>query len=243
MNKPSDAGRPQPVPDVAALAELFKNLAHHLRSPLGVVSGALTELGLAGASEEDRLLLSLADRGVRRLRRVADTIALAAALDSGAFELRCQRVDLGDLLRGAVATAVAVEPRREVELACDVPAEPCPVLADVEPLARAVSEVLINAIQHARRAVRLRLEVAESTARAVIEDDGQGVPEDRRETLFRRFAPRPSRAGMGIALSIAHDVIVAHGGGVTVETGTLPPGRPGTVGARFVISLPIDLGA
>ena len=233
---------PRKGPDAAALAEFFGSLAHDLRSPLGVVSEALAELKsefAAGLTDEHRLLVNLADRGVRRLGRIADTVSLLAALDSGTFEVRPRPIDLFELLREAVTAASAIEPRREVTVSCEVPEGSCAAAGDAERLSRALVEIVINAVRHARRKVRVGVELAAGAARVIIEDDGQGVAPAFRGNLFRRFVPRPSRSGLGMGLSIASDVIVAHGGQITLEDSTLPAGRPGTTGARFVITLPL----
>lgn len=232
--------------DPVALAAFLSSLAHDLRTPLGVVSEALTELrtDLASAlTDEHRLLVTLADRGLRRLGRIADTVSLVAALDSGHFELSRRSVDLVELMRAATVAATAIEPRREVELVCELPGGPARGMADEERLSHAISEIVINAIRHARRQVRVTLQLAAGEARLAVEDDGQGVAEQARGTLFRRFASSRSRSGLGMGLSTAHDVIVAHGGGLTLEASTLSTGRPNTIGARFVISLPISGGA
>jgi signal transduction histidine kinase len=237
---------PRRSPDPAALSEFFGSLAHDLRSPLGVVSEALAELRsefAANLTDEHRLLVNLADRGVRRLGRIADTVSLLAALDTGTFEVRPRPTDLVELLREAVAAASGIEPRREVEVVCELPEGACSTLADAERLSRAVTEIMINAVRHARRKARLRLVLAPGEARVEVEDDGQGVAPEWRANLFRRFVPRPSRSGLGMGLSIAHDVVVAHGGRLTLEASTLPPGRPGTTGACFVITLPREGGA
>lgn len=238
------APTPPSAPDATALAEFFGSLAHDLRSPLGVVTEALSELRTdfaAGLTDEHRLLGALADRGVRRLGRIADTMSLLAALESGSFEIRPRPINLIELVREAVASASAVEPRREIELVCDLPQGPLPVLADAERLSRAVTEIVINAVRHARRKARVRLEVTAVEARIAIEDDGQGVAPEWQPTLYRRFTTRASRSGLGMGLSIAHDVVVAHRGQLTLEASTLPPGRPGTIGASFVISLPLPI--
>ena len=234
---------PRSAPDPTALADFFGSLAHDLRSPLGVVTEALSELRTdfaSGLTDEHRLLGTLADRGIRRLGRIADTMSLLAALESGTFELRTRPIDLIELVREAVASASAVEPRREVELVCDLPPGPLAAVADVERLSRAVTEIVINAVRHARRKARVRLELTPTEARIMIEDDGQGVAPEWQATLYSRFTARASRSGLGMGLSIAHDVVVAHHGKLTLEASTLAPGRPGTVGASFVISLPIQ---
>jgi signal transduction histidine kinase len=222
--------------------EFFTSLGHDLRSQIGVVTEVLSELGAdldVHLTDEHRLLLTLANRSLRRVRRIADMVSLASTLDSGSFQLRRCSVDLVAVLRGGAALAAALEPRREVELACDLPAGPCPAVVDADRLGCAVSELLINALRHARRRVRLGLELPPGEARVTIEDDGQGVPADRRASLFRRHAPRPTHSGLGMGLAITHDLIAAHQGRLWLEASTLPPGRPGTTGARFVASFPL----
>jgi signal transduction histidine kinase len=226
----------------AAPPEFFACLGHDLRSQIGVVNEVLSELGADLAiqlTDEQRLLLTLAGRSLRRIRRIADMVSLASTLDSGSFQLQRRSVDLVAVLRGAAAVAALSEPRREVELSCDLPAGPCVAVVDAERLACAVSELLINALRHARRQVRLGLELPPGEAHVTIEDDGQGVPEDRRASLFRRYAPRPTRSGLGMGLAIAHDLIAAHDGRLWLEASTLPQGRKGTTGARFVASFPL----
>jgi signal transduction histidine kinase len=240
-----DASAPLPPrkgPDAAALSEFFGSLAHDLRSPLGVVSEALAELRTelaAGLTDEHRMLVGLADRGVRRLGRIADTMSLLAVLDSGTFEVKPRQIDLFELLREACASASGIEPRREVTLTCDLPEGTCPAVLDPERLSRGIVELVINAVRHARRQARLTVALTPGEARVMLEDDGQGVAGAARTNLFRRFTPRAARSGLGVGLSIAHDVIVAHGGQITLEDSTLPPGRAGTIGARFVITLPL----
>src|SRR5579862_8030751 len=102
--------------DEAALPAFLASLAHDLRSNLGVVTEVVTELGsdlAAELTDEQRLLLTLADRSLRRLRRIADLASLASELGSGSLTLHPAPVDLAGLLRGAAAFAAALEPRRE----------------------------------------------------------------------------------------------------------------------------------
>src|ERR1700679_3963003 len=112
---------PHPPVDPTALADFLGRLAHDLRSPLGVVTEALSSIRTdltAELTDEHRLLGALADRGLLRLGHLADTVSLASALGSGRFELRRAPLDLVELLRTAAAVAWAIGPRREVTLSC-----------------------------------------------------------------------------------------------------------------------------
>ena len=72
-----------------------------------------------------------------------------------------------------------------------------------------------------------------------VQDDGPGFSEDSTSTLGRRFVQRTSARGLGLSLSMAMDIVRAHGGTLLVETSTLPPGRRGKVGAAVVLTLPV----
>jgi len=238
---PTGIGRAATEP--RELASFLGSLAHDLRSPLGVIAQALAELrdGLSThLTEEQRLLATLADRGVLRLGRIADAVSLTAVVEDGTLTLRPAPVDLITLLRDAAGAAFAIETRREVDLICDLDEGPCVIVADADRLKRALVELGINAIRYARRTARIRLDLGPHRVRVFVEDDGQGVPVERRATLFDRFTPRASRAGLGVGLSNAREVIAAHRGELSLEASTLPPGRPGTIGACFVVSLPIE---
>jgi two-component system sensor histidine kinase ChvG len=80
-------------------------------------------------------------------------------------------------------------------------------------------------------------------ARAIIDDQGPGLPADNLETVFERFyTERPKGAAFGgnsgLGLSIARQIVHAHKGRIYAENipGT---GPTGTAGARFVVELPL----
>ena len=75
----------------------------------------------------------------------------------------------------------------------------------------------------------------------MVEDDGPGIPEENLETVFRRFyTSRPKGAAFGsnsgLGLSIARQIVEAHGGVIVAENRREPAGE--IAGARFVIRLP-----
>jgi two-component system, OmpR family, osmolarity sensor histidine kinase EnvZ len=95
---------------------------------------------------------------------------------------------------------------------------------------RAITNLIDNASRHARN-VLLSAEPQGRSVLVIIDDDGPGIPEDRRESVFRPFES-DSVGGTGLGLTIARDIVRAHGGDIVL--GTSPMG-----GLRAQIRLPV----
>ena len=99
-------------------------------------------------------------------------------------------------------------------------------------LRRAVTNLVDNARRHARR-ITLSAQPQERNVDVVVDDDGPGIPPDRRESVFRAF--ETGGGGTGLGLTIARDIARAHGGDILLEQS--PMG--GSPALRARIRLPI----
>jgi signal transduction histidine kinase len=224
-----------------AYADFLARMAHDLRSPLGIVLETVGRLERELSNhftDDHKLFLRLGNRGLLRLHAFVDRITLLAELEEGHLEPSKVELDLRDVVKSAVDATTRTEPRREVTVVNEPCDDACRVMGDPRLLTQAVQEIVRNAVAHARKAVRVAVESSNGIATVSVEDDGEGVRPGVEGTLFQRFVQRPSRSGLGIGLSIAMDVARAHGGGIERGQSSLPAGRPGTVGARFTLSLP-----
>lgn len=120
-----------------------------------------------------------------------------------------------------------------------VEAPGCFVMGEEGPLVSALQNLIQNALDHAEGATFVRIDVTTRKRHVVISvtDDGCGVPEPQRQTLFEPFvrggSPRQRAvAGHGIGLAIVADVARAHRGRAWYEPG------PGT-GSVFYLSVPL----
>ncbi|GEM_PF-2824322 len=208
----------------------LSSLAHDLRSPLNVVSSALTELARepnALPADERALLYTLSQRAIARLVGLTQRLSLAAKLQTNDLDFHPTAVDLGALTREAVANFSATELRKRVEATALIPPEPVMVNADANLIRAVLRELLANANQHARR--KLVVEVGAGTV--FVDDDGDGVPEAERALLFEPFCERRNRTGLGFGLWLAKSLAEKHQGTLIVER--LPNG------ARQALALPL----
>jgi signal transduction histidine kinase len=207
--------------------------AHELRTPLARIRTQL-EVDRAHPTTADPAVTStsvLAE--TERLQRLVDDLLLLARSDDGAAGPRgAGPVDLDEV--------VAEQARGRPLVDCGG-VRPVQVAGDRTQLERAVANVLDNAVRHARTRVTVALAEADGAAVLTVADDGPGIPDAARESIFERFSRiDPARAvddgGAGLGLSIARDIAVRHGGRLVLDDDETP-------GARFVFTFPLHTGA
>ncbi len=218
----------------------LSRLAHDIRSPLGLLSGALEEIREDLGEQLDeghQRMLALAERGLSRLDRMARTLSTVAQLEGGTLRLQRETYDLARLVREVVDAVEREDPRRGLTLEIDVPNGTL-VSLDPERVREALWELVGQARRQAAAAVRVALTEDEDLLELRIEDDGRGFDASQKRFAFDRLHEPPDRRGTGLGLSVARDLIRAHGGDITLADSNLPAGRPGTLGAAFVLRLP-----
>lgn len=112
-----------------------------------------------------------------------------------------------------------------------------PVYARVNDLSRAITNILTNADRYAKKAT-IRTGNRENYATVIIDDDGPGIPQEKRDEVFKAFyrlepSRNPKTGGVGLGMTITRDIILSHGGDITL--GESPFG-----GLRVVIRLPLQ---
>jgi signal transduction histidine kinase len=113
---------------------------------------------------------------------------------------------------------------------------PVHVVGDESELRRAAVNLLANAIASTPAGGHVTVVVDSDGrwAQLAVEDDGYGVPEVQRATLFQRFSPGARHgAGSGLGLYIVRRIAESHGGRATYQ-----PRDPS--GSRFVVTLPVE---
>jgi two-component system osmolarity sensor histidine kinase EnvZ len=104
-------------------------------------------------------------------------------------------------------------------------------------LKRALTNIIGNAFYYGKTIV-VRLETNNNNFEIMVEDDGPGIPKDKREDVFKAFyridgSRNKETGGVGLGLAIAKDIILAHGG--SIELGE----SKGLKGLKVFITLPL----
>lgn len=147
--------------------------------------------------------------------------------------------DLRDAIQDACDEVWALQESRGVQLATTLPDMPVVVLGDQRLLARAITNLLNNAVKYspAGSTICLRCECRQGRTQVSVEDQGSGVPSEHRASLFRRFSrARHARGkdpgGLGLGLALVRVVAQRHRGEVRYEAAD-------SGGARFIFTIPL----
>jgi len=199
------------------------NLAHALKTPISVM---LTE-----ADQRPGPLAEVVTRQTEAMRQQVDhhlRRARAAARTQGQGE----RTSVAEVLDELSRTLERIFRDRGVAIDWDAP-EDIYFLGERQDLLEITGNAVENACKWCRSKVRVRAEpLGEDRFRLVVEDDGPGLPPDRREEVLRRGARLDETApGSGLGLSIIDELARAYGGVLTLDNSPLG-------GLKLVVGLP-----
>jgi len=219
--------------DVTAQRELEKLkedfvsvVSHELRTPLTSLRGSLGLLasGVAGdlppdAAEMVNIALTNTDRLVRLVGELLDLERLGA----GVHSLDRAENDVADIVRQAVTSVAALAAEAQVELRTDV--TPGQAWCDSDRIVQVLVNLLGNAVKFspAGSVVVLTARPYGQSLRFDVADTGRGIPPDKLEHIFDRFAQvdvedgKPG-GGTGLGLAIARSIVQSHGGTIEVSS-------------------------
>ena len=237
------------LPDVRArTAEVRLLIQVFARQQERVASLLRARAALVGGIQHDvrtfatrlRLRLEKLPNPDDRARAEADITDLVALMDSAllatrndAGKLDLELIDIAEILEAEISDRKSAG--EDASLAFVPPAQEAQVLGDRVALRRIVFNLVENAIRYGN-AVHLTVRTDGATVTVTVDDDGPGIPEDKRQDLLEPFARlEPSRArhtgGAGLGLAIVSGLVAGHGGSLFI--GDAPTG-----GARITIQLP-----
>lgn len=207
--------------------------AHELRSPIASLRTQLeTARDTSRPLDWDEVSDDLLDETLR-MQHLTEQLLVLARIDAVGTRITRTTFDLDDLVADRVA---AFTPSRDTIV---VTTHLVPVRMSGDPvlLGQVVTNLVDNAIRHARTTVSVAVMADASHAVVTVTDDGAGIAADRHDEVFQRFARLDdARArdtgGAGLGLAIVSDIVTAHAGTVAITSG--PVG-----GAVFTVALPI----
>lgn len=199
---------------------LLSDIAHDIKTPITTLcsySKALSDEVVQGEKRREYL-----DAIYNKSMRMSELITLLfeyVKMDSSGFELHREECDLGELLRESAAVLYTDFEDRGIELRIEVPEEPVPYSVDKVQMARAITNLLTNAIRYGREGGRTFVGLEAYTI--TVADDGMEIDTAFAQHIFEPFArgdkARSTKGGSGLGLSIAAKIVEMHGGELKLD--------------------------
>ena len=220
--------------------EFLAMLAHELRNPLAPIRNAVEVQKLANL-DSSRLAWcnDVIERQVEHLIRLVDDLLDVSRISRGLVELKKEPLEIHDFIQPAVETSQPLIDARRHKFAMTLPPEPLWVQGDRIRLAQVVSNLINNAAKYTEEGgdIKLSVEPAGDEVCIRITDNGCGIDPADLPNLFELFYQverhlARSQGGLGIGLSLVHNLVAKHGGQVRA----MSAGRG--LGSEFEIRLP-----
>jgi signal transduction histidine kinase len=219
---------------------LLANLVHELGRPLGALLSATQALAAGAVSDPDlrQELLAGMEGEIRRTHRLLDDLTHLYDKAVGPLALRRRPIPLSVWLPAALSPWREAAQEKGLAWETDIPADLPRVLIDPDRMAQAVGNIVSNAIKYTPEGGSVA-GTAGTTDDAVwinVQDTGPGIAPEEQARIFMPFYRSAANSrfpqGMGLGLSIARDLVTAHGGHISLKSA---PGH----GSAFTLWIPI----
>lgn len=200
---------------------LLADVGHELRTPLTVIRGEIEAIldGVHPADPEQvRPLLD----DVAVMERLLDDLRTLSQAEAGSLALHREATDLGDIITETTEALEREMERAGVTVELRLPPVRREHIVDPVRIREVIGNLLMNAIKAMPDGGDIRIELVESPAASIITvvDTGIGIPPDAQERVFERFHKGTGSTGTGLGLTISRDLVVAHGGTLTLVSST-----------------------
>ncbi len=204
---------------IAQRTEMLAAVSHDLRTPLTRMRLELEMLRGDGGEARD---LGADIEGLRAdVEEMERLVESYLAFVRGEGHEAIAPTDLGGLLADVVERTARNGSLIDLRV-------PGPIEVPLRPMAfrRCLTNLIENACRHARRVVVVRARAKGGAVEVVVDDDGPGIPPEQREEVFKPFyrverSRNPQTGGIGLGLTIARDIALAHGGDIALSASPL----------------------
>ncbi len=221
-------------------SQLIATVSHELKSPLTTVAGHLEmlESGTIRIGEQARASLAAIGRASDRMTRVIEDLLLLRKVGDAHKPLRLDPVDLGSLVRDAVALTALAAADKGLQVHVETRGRHVLALGEPEELDKVVHNLVSNAVKYTPAGgwVQITTEHLEDRAVLTVHDTGIGISPEDQDQLFTEFFRSTNPAavelpGTGLGLAIVLRIVERHGGWIDVESAR-------GVGSTFRVTLP-----
>ncbi|MEG0638563.1 MAG: HAMP domain-containing sensor histidine kinase [Clostridia bacterium] len=223
--------------------QFVSNASHELKTPLSTMKILLESIIYQPDMDEEIRTDFLTDinKEIDRLNLIISDLLTLVSMDSKTMRLNRTTFSLAQLVTDTAHRLGLVATKRKQDMKLQLN-DRCDMYADCAKLTQVVYNLMENALKYTQDGGQIRVRLIRSGRDAIltIADNGPGIPKEDQSHIFDRFyrvdkARSRDTGGTGLGLSIVHQMVLMHGGTVSVDS---EEGH----GTTFTVELPIHQG-
>ncbi len=223
--------------------QFVSNASHELKTPLATMKIMIESL--IYQPDMDRGLrtefLTDINNEIDRLSAIVSDLLTLVQMDSQNVKLTRENLSIAALIKENAHRLQPIAQQKGQQILLSL-SDPCDIYADKSKLNQVIYNLMENAVKYTQNGgvIKVNLQRQGRDARFTVTDNGPGIPKENLPHIFDRFyrvdkARSREKGGTGLGLSIVHQLVLLHGGAISVES---EEGK----GATFIVELPLHQG-
>lgn len=206
-----------------AQRDFVANVSHDLKTPLTSIQGYSMAI-MDGTVKDPKHAAEIIHDEASRLNRMVIELTDLARLEAGSLSMQITEINISDIARVVAEKLTVMAQEKNITLHIHTPAV-SKIAGDGDRLVQVFNNLIGNAIKYTPNdgEVYVRTQQAsDGGVEAIIQDNGDGIPERDLSRIFERFyqvdKARGPQRGSGLGLAITHEIVLAHGGKIHVKS-------------------------
>lgn len=214
--------------------------AHDVRSPLSGIS-SLCELMLSNPQDMNIEFIQVISDTTHQVTKLINDLLDVSVIESGKFDIIKTLSSINSIIESRIVLSQASASKKNISINSEL-GELEPVMCDEARISQLIDNLITNAIKYSKKhsEILISTEMPENGRIIIaVKDYGQGISQERIDTLFEMFktagsTPTAGETSTGIGLAIAKKIVDAHGGKIWVDSEL-------EQGSTFYVELPCTL--
>ncbi|MES2180384.1 MAG: PAS domain-containing sensor histidine kinase [Gemmatimonadota bacterium] len=210
---------------IKARDDMIGIVSHDLRNPANAVKMLAQSIIAEGATLPESVVerLGVVHQAAVQIDTLIQDLLDVTRVEAGQMTVTPRSIDIGEVVRGAIAPLRPLAQSRSIALEVDVETGLPLVNGDPQRVVQVISNLIGNALKFTEEYGRIAISVSrrEGMVEVRVADNGVGIPPQQLPHVFDRFysaAPGARRQGAGLGLPIARGIVEAHGGKIWVDS-------------------------
>lgn len=206
--------------------KMLVDLSHDLRTPITTVQGYIEalQLGIITEKSERERTLNVIYNKIRIIAVLTEDIFELSKLEHSDYPFEVHPTDVSEFIRELLVEYYDLFQAKRLILQYQIPSKEVIAPINNRLLYRAISNIISNALQYNTAGTTVFVSLIEDESKVYINiiDNGIGIPEDMKQSIFDAFVrvddSRENNGGSGLGLTIAKHIVEKHGGKISLES-------------------------